>query len=275
MERNKCKNCESPLYGKFCSSCGQKEYTEKDKSISNIFHEGFHFITHFEGKLFNTLKTIYQYPGKLSLDYGNGIRQKYYKPVSFYLLIVVLYLLFPMAKGMNMEMNSYEGNSTFSAYMSHQIEDKLLKDNISREQLAEKFDEKSKKASKFLLLLLIPLAIPLLYLLYLNNRRNLFDNLILLTEINIFFLLSFFILSPIILLPFVYFLGLDERIVDSFYGPFLFISFGFYCIFLFHKVYQEKWWISTLKGGVFGLTFLFMVFSVYRLIVFATTFALI
>ena len=91
MEKIKCKNCESILNGKFCSNCGQKIYSERDKSLSNISEEVLHFMTHFEGKLFNTLKVIYLYPGKLSLDYSSGIRQKYYKPISLYLLIVILY----------------------------------------------------------------------------------------------------------------------------------------------------------------------------------------
>jgi hypothetical protein len=273
MESNKCKNCESPLNGKFCSSCGQKVYSEKDKSIRNLFHEAFHFMTHFEGKFFNTLKTIYRYRGKLSLDYSNGIRQRYYKPISFYLLIVVLYLLFPIASGMNVEMKYHKSNPIFGKYISHQIENRLIYDNITEEQLSEKFHKKSKNTSKFLLLLLIPFSVPILYLLYLNKRRYLFDNFILLTEVNIFFLLSFFILVPIAFLPFLYFF--DISMGDRFFAPLSIVLFSFYCVFLFRKVFQEKWWISILKGTFFGLLFLFMINTIYKAIVFVTTFALI
>ncbi len=273
MESKKCKNCESQLNGKFCASCGQKVCTEKDKSIGNLLHEGFHFMTHFDGKFFNTLKTMYKYPGKLSVDYSEGIRQKYYKPVSFYLLIVLLYLLFPLASGMNMEMKYYKENSIFGKYLSHQIKEKLVKDNIREDQLSEKFHQKSKSTSKFLLLLLIPLSAPILYLLYFNKRRYHFDNFIFLIEVNIFFLLTFFILIPVFVLPFMYFLKLS--INDNFFAPLTIVLFCFYCINIFHKVYKEKWWISVLKGGAFGFLFMFIIVPVYKTILFGTTLALI
>ncbi len=273
MEKNKCKNCESLLYGKFCSDCGQKVYNERDKSLSKISEEVFHFMTHFDGKLFNTLKSIYRHPGKLSLDYCNGIRQKYYKPISLYLVIVVLYLLFPLVGGMNMEMKYYKTTPIVGGYVSKQIESKALERNLSEELLSEKFNEKSKSTSKILLLLLIPLATPLLYLLYFNRRRFVFDNVILLTEINIFFLLSLYILIPFFSLPILYFF--NTNMSENVFAPLSVVIFGLYCIILFHNVFKEKWWISVLKGGVFALLFLPITINLYRIIVFETTFALI
>lgn len=269
---NKCKNCESELYGKFCSSCGQKLYNDTDKSLRNLIHEAFNLLTNFDGKIFNTLKTIYLYPGKLSMDYSNGIRQKYYKPISFYLLIVVLYLLFPLASGMNMEMKYYKSTPIIGRYISNQIEHKLKTENLSEETLSEKFNEKSKSASKFLLILLIPLSTPLIYLLYFKNRRYVFDNVILVSEINIFFLLTFFIFFPILIIPILYFFKIN--IDDKIFAPFTIVLFSSYCIRLFNIVYKEKWWVSLLKGGVFGLLFLFMIVTIYRTIVFEITFAL-
>jgi Protein of unknown function (DUF3667) len=273
MEKNKCKNCESILYGKFCSNCGQKVYNERDKSLSSISEEVIHFMTHFDGKFLNTLKTIYRYPGKLSLDYSNGIRQKYYKPISFYLLIVILYLLFPLVGGMNMEMKYYKTTPIVGEYISKQIEKKSLEKNLSEELLSEKFNKKSKSTSKILLLLLIPLGVPLLYLLYFNRRRFVFDNIILSTEINSFFLLSIYILIPFFSLPFLYIFKINMR--EDFFAPLSVAIFGLYCIILFHNVFKERWWISVLKGGIFTLLFLPITINIYRIIVFETTFALI
>ena len=250
MVENKCKNCESKLYGKFCATCGEKIYTEKDKSLRNLIEEVFHFITHFDGKFFNSLKTIYLYPGKLSLDYSNGIRQKYYKPISLYLFIVVLYLLFPLVGGMNMEMKYYKQTPIIGTYISKQIENKSIEKNFSEELIAEKFIEKSKNTSKILLLLLIPLATPLLYLLYFNRKRYVFDNFILLTEINIFYLFSFFILLPILTLPFLYIF--NTSISENVFVPLILIVFSSYIIILFHKVFKEKCWVTIIKGGIFS-----------------------
>lgn len=273
MESNKCKNCESILHGKFCSNCGQKVYHEKDKSLGNLIHEVFHFVTHFDGKILNTLKTIYRYPGKLSFDYSNGIRQKYYKPISFYLLIVILYLLFPLLSGMNTEMKYHKETPIVGKYISNQIKNKTISENLSEVMLSKKFSEKSKSTSKFLLLLLIPLSAPLLYLLYFYRKRFIFDNFILLTEINIFFFLSIFFLFPILTFPFFYLFDVDMN--DNIIVPICVFLFGLYCINLFHKVFKEKLWISVLKGSIFSFTFMLMNVTIYRVIVFEITFALI
>lgn len=273
MQTETCKNCEKPRSGKYCSYCGQKAYTEQDKSIPHLFHEAFHFITHFEGKFFTTLKTIYRRPGKLSLDYSNGIRQKYYKPLSFYLMTIILYLFFPVFSGMNMEMKNYRDTPITGQYISQQIEKKAAKYQIPEEQLSAVYKEKSKTTSKFLLLLLIPLSLPILYLLYPNKKLYLFDKFILLTEINIFFILTFFLFIPFALLPFISFFKLD--INDHLLIPVSMMIFSIYCIILFQKYFQQVKWLTFVKGISFVLLFLAMLAVVYRTIVFEITFALI
>lgn len=68
MPRNKCKNCDSIINGKFCSCCGQKVYNNKDKLLSHLIHEAFHIMTNFDGKIFNTIKSIYRYPGCQAIE---------------------------------------------------------------------------------------------------------------------------------------------------------------------------------------------------------------
>jgi hypothetical protein len=273
MYTENCKNCENPRTGKYCSYCGQKAYTEKDKSIPHLFDEALHFITHFEGKFFITLKTIYRNPGKLSLDYSNGIRQKYYKPLSFYLLSIILYLLFPLFTGMNMEMKNYRETPFIGQFISEQIEKKATKYQMQEDNLSVVYKEKSKTTSKFLLLLLIPLSLPILFLLYPNKKLYLFDKFILLTEINIFFLLTFFLLIPFVLFPFIYFLKLDFN--DHFLIPISMTIFSIYCVIIFQKYFNQPKWLTLIKGLSFVLLFMAMLVLVYRTIVFEVTFALI
>ena len=85
-----CKNCGNSFTGKYCNQCGEKVYGEKDKSVFHFFEEGLHFITHFDGTFFNTLKKLFTQPGQLSVDYCNGKRKSYFKPLSLFLLLVVI-----------------------------------------------------------------------------------------------------------------------------------------------------------------------------------------
>src|SRR5918993_3822483 len=102
-----CKHCGNYFNGKYCNKCGEKVYTDHDKSIPHFFEEAFHFLTHFEGTFFTTIKTIFSRPGKLSSDYCNGIRKKYFKPLPLFMLLVVLYLVFPIFSGLNTPFQFY------------------------------------------------------------------------------------------------------------------------------------------------------------------------
>src|SRR5688500_3391743 len=110
---NNCKNCNHSFTGKYCNVCGEKVYSGHDKEIKHVFEEAFHFLTHFEGKFLTTIKTIFTNPGMLSLDYCNGIRKKYFKPISLFLMIVILYLLFPLFEGLNMRLQYHQSQSLY------------------------------------------------------------------------------------------------------------------------------------------------------------------
>lgn len=180
-----CINCGSPLSGNFCSNCGEKVFSDHDKTIGHFVHETFHFLTHLDGKFLTSLKAVFSKPGLLSLEYCRGIRKKYFKPVSLFLVGVIVYLFFPLLQGLNM--SYYENINTFSALHVYVVEDvavkKAEKKNITTEELANRYDAKSPKVSKIMLLLLLPFSGLLLWLLFFRKREYLFDHLIMGTEI--------------------------------------------------------------------------------------------
>ncbi|HYC86973.1 MAG TPA: DUF3667 domain-containing protein, partial [Chryseosolibacter sp.] len=118
---NTCKNCTAPVDSNYCQECGEKVHYGKDRSFKHLFEEAFHFLTHFEGKFFTTLKTMFAAPGKLSLDFCHGIRKKYFKPLSFYLLVIIIYLIFPLFEGLNIKLK-YHYNSPYGQYAHEMAE---------------------------------------------------------------------------------------------------------------------------------------------------------
>src|SRR2546423_13621943 len=140
---NTCKNCGNTFTGKYCNNCGEKVYTEEDRSVIHFFDEGLHFITHFEGNFFITLKTIFTKPGNLSLDYCDGIRKKYFKPLSFFLLLVVLYLLFPVFEGLNMKVYYHVHNDLYGPYALKKVKEIMENKNWTEPQLEQIFHQKA------------------------------------------------------------------------------------------------------------------------------------
>jgi hypothetical protein len=266
-----CKNCSFSFEGKYCSNCGQKFYTDHDRSLKHFFEEIFHFITHFEGSFFTSLKAIYTKPGKLSEDYCGGIRKKYYKPISLYLLLIILYLFFPLAKGLNVAVTNHQENSLYGSYAEKQIEQKQEKRQYSEEEFTEHFEGKSAKVSKILLLLFISYSAFLIYLLYFYKKPYIFDLTILATEINIFYLSFSFLLFPGFLLLFNKLTGIyliTDEFIFTLIPEFIFTVF---CGISFRRIFSQNWFFSILNGVMFaGFHLIFMMF-IYRFIVFQTT----
>ncbi len=196
-----CKNCGKAFAGQYCNHCGEKIYHEHDRSVLHFFEEGFHFITHFDGKFFNTVRLIFTRPGQLSADYCYGIRKRYFKPLSLFLLLVVIYLLFPAFEGLNMKLH-YHLHSFYGNYATRTVNEIMRTHHLTEDQLSETFAHKSEKVSKFLLMVMIPLTALFLWPFTFRKRRLFFDQMVFSAEIN-----SFFLLWGFLLLPFLFFAG--------------------------------------------------------------------
>lgn len=266
---NTCVNCGHTFEGSYCNNCGQKHYTDHDKSIKHLLEEGFHFITHFEGTFFATLRTIFRSPGKLTTDYCNGKRKPYFKPVSFYLMIVVLYVVFPLFSGLNMQLRFYKTLPLGRGFIPVQVEHKMASMNVTEEHLEELFHQKSHSVPKILLFLLIPLSAAAIFALYPRRKRMFFDNLILATEINIMYILVFYLLFPLLLFP-IALLGWDS-VDNETLGLLFTILFGCYTAIMFHRIFNTGWGVAMLKGLAFGVIHSFLLLPTYKILVFETT----
>jgi len=267
-----CKNCGKSISEKYCSHCGQKKYDEKDKSVVHIFEEAFHFLTHFEGSYFTSLKTIFTKPGKLSVDYSNGIRKKYYKPISMFFMVVILYLIYPIVSGLNQEFKYYNNNFGMSKYSTQSIKNKILKNNISLESLETQYNQKSKSVSKILLFAFIPFSVLFLYMLFFTSKKWMFDYFIIATEINTIYIFNSFILIPAILVLFSKIFGISFNFFsDIQLAVFTIILFLIYVFWIFKNVFIENHLSIFLKSTIFVVLHSSFLLFLYRYLVFYVT----
>lgn len=165
--------------------------------MAHLLEEGFHFITHFDGTFFTTIKTLFTRPGQLSVDYCNGVRKKYFKPLSFFLLLVVLYLLFPFFNGLNMSLGFHMKHQLYGGYATQQVNNFLAARHISFTELAEQFQHKEEKTSKFLLFIIIPVMALFSWAVTFRRRPYYFDQVIFSTEAVSMLILWGFLLLPL------------------------------------------------------------------------------
>lgn len=264
---NVCKNCAAPVSENFCGRCGEKVYTDSDKSFKHLFEEAFHFMTHFEGKFFTTLATLFRRPGKLSLDFCNGIRKKYFKPLSFYLLLIIAYLLFPVFEGLNMQLKYYHGNPLFGNYAERKTEEVRIKRNYSEEKMAEVFHLKGEKTSKFLLFIILPFMALFSYAVGFKKRKFYFDHFIFTTEVTSFYILFGFLILPIIVIAF-NFVGVRLFPSEGWVGLVIYSGVSIFASLAAGRFFQFKKIMNILYGLIFCFGLVAFVQFIYKFILF-------
>jgi hypothetical protein len=269
-----CKHCGNQFHGNYCNQCGEKVHAEHHKRVGHILEETFHFITHLDGKLFRNLWAIFTRPGKLSLDYCNGIRKKYFKPISFFLLCVVLYLLFPKYHGLNMKMNTFIQPGNSYAWISRPaVREKMRNNKMSYEEVREKYDTKSLKVSKVFLLVLLPLIALVLYALFSRQRRYYFDHFIYATEFGSLWIIILFLLMPLLVGAITYALPRTELFFqdeNQWLWTIMAMLFLSIVTVAFRRFYRQKWVWSLVKACIFIVAFQFFVLYIYHSLLFLT-----
>src|SRR5215471_3875334 len=87
-----CPECGSELLGKYCHRCGEKRPDREDLRLKHFFHHGIDEVTHFDSKIFRTLRALIVRPGFLTAEYIAGRRLRYVLPLRLFLVIFALNL---------------------------------------------------------------------------------------------------------------------------------------------------------------------------------------
>ena len=143
-------------------------------------------------------------PGLLSLDWCRGLRKRFFKPISFFLLLVVIYLLFPVFEGLNMKLYYHVRHNFYGGFALEKVNRVMATTNLSEQQLSDVFQKKSMVTSKFLLLVIIPLTTLFFWPLTFKKRKLFYDQVIFSTEINSMYLIWGFMILPLLVTAFIW-----------------------------------------------------------------------
>jgi hypothetical protein len=270
-----CPNCGHFATQSFCGHCGEKYFDPAKKQLSSIAGEAFHFLTHADGLIWRNLKTMMTNPGKLSADFCQGARKKYYKPFSFFLLLNLLIFIFPSSLAIYKAPIGNQTNSGFLKDVKKQMVNAYLAKGVAaKESFTQKYDAVAPSFSKALLFIMIFALAFWMYLITIGSKKFLFyDHFIAATEIVTFHLTALIlVLIPILLLRTVFpSLDQDYGIVENFLVTFILLSWHIYAFFLLRRFYQFTKLGAFIRVVFMFGGFLFMV-EVFRMSAFLWTF---
>ena len=244
MENKKCKNCDEPLHGEYCSNCGQRdiELLKFKKLIKDFFD---HHLD-LDARIFSTIKHLIFYPGFLTVEYWKGRRAKYLPPFKIYLLTSFLYF-FIYSVILNPEVKNNEVNNSNVKLEKNETNSSTIFDDFP-ERFDFYMDNYEKEIELFFFLPLTALG-----LLFLNkNLVNLYFSHHFIASIHLSS--AWFILQTIIEILNTVFPN------HKFYVESLNITLLIYCVFMVKSIYNNSliWsFIKTISLMVITLVMLF------------------
>jgi membrane-associated HD superfamily phosphohydrolase len=85
-----CLNCDRPLAGNYCATCGQKASTHRYSLQHFIEHDFIHGVWHVDKGIFFTLRALFTRPGHSIREYIEGKRVNYFPFVTLIVLILAI-----------------------------------------------------------------------------------------------------------------------------------------------------------------------------------------
>jgi hypothetical protein len=137
-----CPECETPLAGKYCHECGERPPDAHDLTLRHFLHHGLHELTHFDSKIFRTLKTLIVTPGVLTADYLAGRKKRYVLPLRLFLVIFALNFFLYTRPGVALyDIRVILAASPQGQLLDTKFEHKAAKMHMTKEALYEHFNE--------------------------------------------------------------------------------------------------------------------------------------
>lgn len=252
-----CKTCSEMLQGTYCHNCGEKVVEDSDFHFKTLVKETFGGIFNFDSKIFKSFYYLLLKPGKLTVNYVEGIRIPFMKPIQLFLVInVFFFLLLTQADILRIPSAYY-----FVDNREIDLIEMSQEKGISEIELRHQFDIESANYSKAAVIILIPFIA--LILMIVNFQKRLFFGKHIIFALHYF---SFFLVFCVLLI-----------VVNKFGNRILQLTIVganfLYLFFAIRTFYRDKFSISAIKA-FFTLVLFLSLILIYREFISNLTFQL-
>ena len=264
-----CLNCNHSFSGRYCNQCGEKVIDPNDRSFKSMIMHLSEAMFNLDNKLFRSGRLLLSKPGYLTHFYSYGPRKKYLSPLSMFILISVLYFLFPVFETFNSTLITHLNFGFYSETAGRLVMEYTGGNEEKFNDYMVTFNESTGKFGKIaIFIFVVILTIPLALLNY-SNKHFIADHTMASFEVN-----GFLIFLNIVILPLIVVIGsiigiegIGKDGVMAYFILIFMISFSF---MLHVNYYKNQWWLALIKSGIL-MTILIGALHLYRCVVFYIT----
>lgn len=270
-----CPSCGTPFQDRYCAACGEKRMDAHDLSVGHYWHELLHGFTHADGKLVKTLRALLLRPGELSRAYMEGRRVQYMRPVNLFVVLNLIYFLFPLFEVFNTSLYSQLYSMPHSGPARALVAGTLTATGATEEAYAVAYAMRSSANAKLMLLVLVFILAGLFGLLFFRKTKWASGHVTFALESMSFSLLFTAIGMGLLLtgaMAVVNWAGGDAPwlVEDA-----LITSLAALLYFYFHFVGARRFYRCSIAGAawraVVGIVLMFVALTIYRLLLFLVT----
>lgn len=277
-----CRNCAAQLAGPYCAACGQKT-GHLHKPFWEIIEDFLHSVVHFDGRLWQTLRSLFLRPGEMSADWADGRQARYVPPIRLFIftsliLVIVLSLsdvaLLRLVQTDNGPVAVTSGNGDVSIpnleleFLS--IAPKTPADQaIDESDIAAAITDSRKvshnssfaaglnalarnprasnemigKSLSRFMLLAVPVMATLLWLVYLRRKRYLAEHLVFALNVHTFYFIGLLIAVVLVW-------ATRGLLSGGWLLTLLWVGFSLHFLLALKRMYQQGWLKTFIKSAI-------------------------
>jgi hypothetical protein len=270
-----CSSCGKHQEGRYCQFCGEIQLNEKHRSVRYILGELLESFTSLENRFIKSLASFFISPGELTRNYSIGKRIEYMKPITFFLLINLLYVLFTPMTDFNVSFYDQLNSQTYSHFIKPIVMQLIDVQGLDYKDVSKHYQQVTAVLSRSLIIISAPLFAMFIAIIYRRQNYYFADHLIF--SIYIYAWVMVWIIAaqlPTNLLVFVANTIQPDLISEMIYFDLLFLGIIVYILLASRKAYQINW-IGAFLRLPLAVTALVLSHKLYRLVQLAISLAVV
>lgn len=266
-----CLNCNSPVQGEYCQHCGQSIRDNSDRSLTRLLGEVFGNFFFLDNRILVSLKHLFAFPGRMTVEFIEGKRKKFISPITLFLFFNLIYFFVNPLTDYSLPLyDQITAQPIYSEWAKDWTILKLKANDLDFQDYSLIYQDMSDNISKSIMIINVPIIAIFIFLMSFKKRKFYYDSLIFSFHFFSLYIASWIIAEWITsLIDLIY--GYEDSDLSSIVFMFLaFVGPSLYGIFSMRKLLIIPWYWA-IPAGLGTMVAVTLANMIYRLIVFTVT----